>query len=167
MQLALNGVDLIDKCNRSVNVIVCSTHPLLGRCNAQGLPCHRPIRNFRLLLSFPPSPPCQMNSRADHPCWVGQQARSARHKQGRLLKIYIYSLPASLQNCTDEAEMWQHHLYGGEIKLPRLIAASAHVTKDPEEADYFYVPTVFFCRGRTHCPAHDGSSITQPSTKHC
>ncbi len=63
------------------------------------------------------------------------------------MKIYIYDLPAHLQNCTDEGEAWQHFLYGAELRVPRLLQNSTHVTKDPEQADYFYVPPFFFCRG--------------------
>eukprot|EP00884_Botryococcus_braunii_P022615 jgi/Botrbrau1/9037/Bobra.0376s0014.1 len=76
-----------------------------------------------------------------------QEARLKKWKRDRGLKIYIYDLPAHLQNCTDEADMWQYSLYGGEIRLPRLLRASSHVTQDPEEADYFYVPPIFFCLG--------------------
>lgn len=62
-------------------------------------------------------------------------------------KIYVYPLPYYLATCDWDApeNPWNLSIYGVETMLPPRIRNSQHVTHDPEEADFFYVPTLFYC----------------------
>ena len=56
---------------------------------------------------------------------------------------YIYDLPTIFHECN--AEDHEHRIYAAEHLLPTQLAASAFVTKDPKEADLFYVPAYIYC----------------------
>ena len=58
-------------------------------------------------------------------------------------RIYIYDLPTIFHEC--DAWDHEHRNYAAEHLLPAQLAASAFVTKDPKDADLFYVPAYTYC----------------------
>ena len=61
-------------------------------------------------------------------------------------KIYVYTLPPSFQQCGIAS--YEYFLYGAngaEKMVPATIMESEHMTMDPEEADFFYVPPWTYC----------------------
>ena len=58
-------------------------------------------------------------------------------------KIYVYPLPPSFQQC--DITFYEYFLYGAEKTVPVTIMESEHMTADPEEADFFYVPPWTYC----------------------
>lgn len=61
-------------------------------------------------------------------------------------KIFVYDIPSKSSKATGESGKDEQGaiqgLYGLEILFPQLLAASPYVTADPDEADYFYIPTL-------------------------
>lgn len=59
-------------------------------------------------------------------------------------KIFIYDIPA-YSNCM-HAEGGEALIYGTEQILPKALRQSQiYITKDPEEADFFYVDAHLYC----------------------
>ena len=62
-------------------------------------------------------------------------------------KIYIYDLPYNWTHCAPhvDEDFWAIYGYGSEIEVGRYFNRSAHRTSDPEDADLFFVPALFYC----------------------
>ena len=62
-------------------------------------------------------------------------------------KLFMYELPDHFSKCAPgmNMETWQFYNYGAEVMIPRWLNKSTFLTTDPEEADLFYVPALFYC----------------------
>lgn len=57
-------------------------------------------------------------------------------------RIFIYTLPSRYTTC--RRQNYGGANYGAEQRIPDALAESRWVTSNPEEADFFYVPALFY-----------------------
>ena len=63
-------------------------------------------------------------------------------------RIYIYDdLQSNWTHCAPHIvdDQWAFHIYGAEIQVSRYFNVSVHRTRNPEEADLFFVPALIYC----------------------
>lgn len=65
------------------------------------------------------------------------------------LKVYVYDLPAKYNRDWLSNERCNNHLFASEVAIHRALMTSEVRTRDPSEADFFFVPVYVSCNFST------------------